>query len=73
MLCGMSLLSSYKPFRLGVMKRFFTKRVVRHGDWLPRAVVTAPSLLQEALEQASQTHGLILRVFVWGGPRSWTQ
>ena len=30
--------------RLGITKRFFTKRVVGHWNRLPRAAVTAPSL-----------------------------
>jgi len=33
-------------FRLGIRKKFFTVRVVKHGYRLPRGVSTAPSLVQ---------------------------
>lgn len=32
--------------RMGVRKRFFTKRVFGHRDRLPRTVVMAPRLLE---------------------------
>ena len=31
-------------FRLAIQKKFFTMRVLRHWNWLPREAVDAPSL-----------------------------
>lgn len=51
--------------RLGITKRFFTKRVVVHWNRLPRAAVTAPSLLKfkNCLDKA-----LRYRIWYLGGP-----
>jgi len=59
--------------RLGVRKRFCTQRVVGHWDRLPRAVVTALSLMKfkKCLDNVLRI-GSDFWVALWG-PRSWTQ
>lgn len=39
-------LQLYKPYRLQILlrKKFFTERVARHANRLPRSAVMAPSL-----------------------------